>query len=202
MNNIEYVIKADTKKYKEEFNKLFQKIKNYFIDDFSLSYRLVGSSKRNLVIKHHNKGFDLDYQIIIKKTKSNLTNPKEIKKAFFDFIQNNTKSKYKIENSKSAITIKKVKNNQITISFDIVIVKENNNSCQILRRTKDNNFGFEELPEYSDFKNNMKIIKENRLGNSLREQYLWDKKENIRTSRKEKSYLTLIRSAKTIVDNF
>ncbi|MGL5268320.1 MAG: hypothetical protein ACRC8P_00900 [Spiroplasma sp.] len=63
MNNINYVTKKETKPYKTEFNQLFQKIKKYFMDDFSLSYQLVGSS---LKIKKNEK--------IQKKLKINFLN--------------------------------------------------------------------------------------------------------------------------------
>jgi len=165
-SKVVYVSKVDTKQYKIEFNRLFQEIKAEFIDNFSLAYRLVGSSKRNLVIRHHNKGFDLDYQIMIMKFKdgSNLKNPTNIKNAFFDFIQNKMKSKYNVENSTSAITLKRIVDSKIKVGFDIVIVKENINSCEVLKRNNDNvTYSFQPLKEYSDFKNNVKLIKNNYL---------------------------------------
>lgn len=67
MSKLIYVLKSETKIYKKNFYELFQKLQKEFAKDFSIYFCLVGSSKRNLVIKHHNKGFDLDYYIIIRK---------------------------------------------------------------------------------------------------------------------------------------
>lgn len=202
-SKVVYVSKVDTKQYKIEFNRLFQEIKAEFIDNFSLAYRLVGSSKRNLVIRHHNKGFDLDYQIMIMKFKdgSNLKNPTNIKNAFFDFIQNKMKSKYNVENSTSAITLKRIVDSKIKVGFDIVIVKENINSCEVLKRNNDNvTYSFQPLKEYADFKNNVKLIKNNYLWPELRKKYLDDKIKNIENNSNKKSYLILIDSVKTVVD--
>ncbi|MCL8209599.1 hypothetical protein [Spiroplasma attinicola] len=202
-SKVVYVSKVDTKQYKIEFNRLFQKIKAEFVDDFSLVYRLVGSSKRNLVIRHHNKGFDLDYQIMIMKFKddSNLKNPTDIKNAFFNFIQNKMKSKYNVENSTSAITLKKIVDNEIEVGFDIVIVKEIKSSCEVLKRNSDNiTYSFKPVKEYADFKNNVKLIKNNYLWPELRKKYLDDKIKNIENNSNKKSYLILIDSVKTVVD--
>ena len=202
-DNISYVSKIETKEYKNEFNQLFKKIKANFILDFSLVYRLVGSSKRNLVIRHNNKGFDLDYQIIITKYKesSNLKKPTDIKNAFFDFIQSKKSNKYKLENSTSAITLKKIVGNEIEVGFDIVIVEEIKSYCKILKRNSDNStYSFILLKEYADFKNNIRLIKSNCLWPELRTRYLEDKIENIKRNLNKKSYLILIDSAKTVVD--
>lgn len=205
MNNISYVTKKETKSYKTEFNKLFQKIKQYFVDDFSLTYQLVGSSKRNLVISHHNKGFDLDYQIIIQKVKNQekWENPKEIKDKFFKFIQNQLQQKYTIENSTSAITLKKIDtiNSKIKVGFDIVILKEINNNYEILKRSINDKYNFQKMIEHKDFRNNFRKIKDKQLWNELRKKYLENKIKIIKENSDEKSYFTLIKTVKTIIDN-
>ncbi|WP_308149666.1 hypothetical protein [Spiroplasma sp. AdecLV25b] len=205
MNNISYVTKKETKPYKTEFNQLFQKIKQYFVDDFSLTYQLVGSSKRNLVISHHNKGFDLDYQIIIQKIKNQekWKNPNKIKDKFFKFIQNQLQQKYTIENSTSAITLKKLDtiNSKIKVGFDIVILKEINNNYEILKRSINDNYNFQKMTEHKDFRNNFRKIKDKQLWNELRKKYLENKIKIIKENSDEKSYFTLIKTVKTIIDN-
>lgn len=47
--------------------------------------RLVGSAKRHLVIPHHNKGFDLDFQIIIHKNK-NRKDEEQLKQLFMGLL--------------------------------------------------------------------------------------------------------------------
>lgn len=134
MNN--YVNKADLKPYKELFNEAMKYIRSTVID-LEYYYRLVGSAKRNLVIEHHNKGFDLDYQIIFYKSIQPKNSSELIKikqdfiNAFNDFFVN--KGYNHADDSTSAITIKNVDESKIINSYDVVILSPESNGLFIFK---------------------------------------------------------------------
>ena len=71
----EYVSKNEVKPYRKIFDKMMVDIRESVRKKgITFTYQLVGSAKRNLVVSHHNKGFDCDYQIVIRKNKNNSFN--------------------------------------------------------------------------------------------------------------------------------
>lgn len=127
----EYVSKKEVSIAREEIEEKIHKVQKYLEKECILTfqYYLVGSAsnKRHLVtrIKNGNKGFDLDYNIVIQKINRDYKKPKDIKNclinAFNMFLDNPYKS---CENSTSVFTIKKLnkKTKTIEYSFDFAIV--------------------------------------------------------------------------------
>lgn len=86
-----YVDSSEVRPFKEQFHNWMQSIHDEIKDcGVSFTYMLVGSAKRNLVIRHHNKGFDCDYQIRITKNKNNLK-AKELKYLFINALDSTVK---------------------------------------------------------------------------------------------------------------
>lgn len=177
--NDKYVSKEEVKPYRHLFHQWMEGIRDFIKENgISFTYMLVGSAKRNLVIRHHNKGFDCDYQIMITRNKKNLCACK-IKHLFMDELNKFvTKDGYTTcKNSTSSITIKKIGENGISMSFDAVILIKENNLLKILRYNKDSltedkyKYGFETLPDMKEFSNNLMKIKGQQLWNKLRDLY-------------------------------
>lgn len=63
-----YLTANELKPYKNIINSLMKtdEVKELF-SKYNCFYRLVGSSKRNMVLVDENKKFDLDYQIIFRR---------------------------------------------------------------------------------------------------------------------------------------
>ena len=80
---MEYVSKNEIKPYRKQFEeKLLPPIrKECKKNGLTFEHNLVGSAKNNLVVRHHNKGFDCDYQLTLRKNKKNL-DPNTIKDYF------------------------------------------------------------------------------------------------------------------------
>ena len=66
---IQFVTKSELAPYKELFMNVFHEVQKECRKQYGLTFNfnLVGSAKRNMVIRHHNKGFDLDYQLFLQK---------------------------------------------------------------------------------------------------------------------------------------
>ena len=81
MGKYEYVPKKEVRPYRVLFEKVFREIQKELKKENGLTFefRLVGSAKRNLIVRHHNKGFDCDYQLYLQNNKHGLSE-KEIKK--------------------------------------------------------------------------------------------------------------------------
>lgn len=126
----EFVSKKEVSLARQEIEPIINKVQNYLRDKkiSTFQYNLVGSASnhRHLVtrIVGGNKGFDMDYNLILKQLNPNFDDAKIIKfkimEAFDKFLPKN----YKREDSSSAITLKKIdqQNKKIIFSFDFAIV--------------------------------------------------------------------------------
>lgn len=147
--------------------------------------RLVGSAKRHLVIPHHNKGFDLDFQIIIHKNK-NRKDEEQLKQLFMGLLNPLVIAEgfEHCKDSTSSITIKMIDKNQskIKVGYDVVIIRNKtvNNVVQteILRHYKEERserWAFEQLPDITDTSKQFAKIRSLDMWRDLRERY-YDKK--------------------------
>ena len=69
-----YVSAGELTPYKTLFDQAFRQAQSEARKSgLTFEHHLVGSAKRNLVVDHHNKGFDCDYQIYLKKNTQNLS---------------------------------------------------------------------------------------------------------------------------------
>lgn len=139
MKMINYKSKKETKEYRTLFREAFLYVKDVLVD-YKFFYRLIGSSKRNLVLEKPNTGFDFDYQIIFYKTlvgegSETLIKVKDdFRNAFDDFF---VERGYKHgEDSRAAITIKMLEGDKIHHSYDVTLLcpsVEDKNKILIMR---------------------------------------------------------------------
>lgn len=185
-----YVPKEEVRPLRKQFHEWMQLIHDEIKDaGVSFTYMLVGSAKRNLVIRHHNKGFDCDYQIKITRNVNGLE-AKELKEVFKNSLNKVVKKKgySDCENSTSSLTIKK-KGNQSNIehSYDIVILKQDKKGLEILRYHKPckgvESYVFELLPDMSNARENFQCINGKKMWDKLRDIY-FEKKMNELTDRR------------------
>jgi hypothetical protein len=101
-----YVSAGELTPYKTLFDKAFRKVQSEARKSgLTFEHHLVGSAKRNLVVDHHNKGFDCDYQLYLQKNTQNLS-AKQIKELLMDLFDKYIPDSFnKCENSTSSITI-------------------------------------------------------------------------------------------------
>lgn len=160
---MEYLSKQDTKVNRQEFKKIFDELTQILGKDWSISYKLVGSAKRNLVLVG-NEGYDLDYHIYLQK--SPVLSDKETKQKFKKELDSIVKS-YSLtpcEDSTHVLTSKKLNGTMLVYAYDVAIMKKNkNNEYLILKNEKTENNGngpyhFVEVPKASDFANKYNTI--------------------------------------------
>lgn len=217
-----YLSKKDENilKAKNDFNKMIINLREMLPNGYSFYYRLVGSSKRNLVLVNNNgnRGFDCDYQIIISKHpyKDKITNKnksqiyKRIKitdfKDCFDKIINNY-GYDKVEDSTGALTIKNIdhENYKIINSFDVVLLLDN---CTNLIRTdkenKPHTYSKKLVSNSNDFSDKFKVIKGAKLWSELRDEYKELKEKNYDVESnydRKKSYSLLIEATNNVINN-
>ena len=188
---MEYVSKKEVKPWRAMFHKWMKNIRTKVKEKgITFTYRLVGSAKRNLVLRHHNKGFDCDYQIFIQRN-SNKLSPKEIKLLFKSVIDEVCVADgfETCENSTSSLTIKIVDKAQskVNVGYDVVILQETEEGLKILRcqnkGTKKESFVFELLPDMTNMSAKLAKIKGKKQCDKLRERY-YNKKTNYNGEKK------------------
>ena len=188
---MEYVSKKEVKPWRAMFHRWMKNIRTKVKEKgITFTYRLVGSAKRNLVIRHHNKGFDCDYQIFIQRNNNNLS-PKDIKLLFESVMDEVCVADgfETCENSTSSLTIKMVNKSQskVRVGYDVVILQETDEGLKILRcqnkGTKKESFVFELLPDMTNMSAKLAKIKGKKQCDKLRERY-YNKKTNYNGEKK------------------
>ncbi|WP_342274919.1 hypothetical protein [Spiroplasma endosymbiont of Cantharis lateralis] len=199
---LEYVTKKELKPKKSEF---ISKTKNFRVKNgYRFNFYLVGSSKRNLVLAHKDKKFDIDYQLRI--TNSNKEEPKKIKDYFFNLFQNAFSSNegWDCDNSTSVITVKKTsENGNVEFSYDIAICKinQNTNKLNIIKRIN-GDYLWEEIGDYSEHTGRLRNIKGNNW-NKVRHKYKTKKNDNLKqkNENQKKSFIIFIETIKEVYDD-
>ena len=173
---MEYLSKNETKVNRQEFKKIFDKLTKQLGAEWNISYRLVGSAKRNLVLVG-NEGYDLDYHIYLQKSPT--LSDKEIKQKFKSEFDNIVKT-YNLspcEDSTHVLTTKKIEGTKLIYAYDVAIMKKNkNDEYLILKNEKTDNNGngpyhFVEVPKASDFANKYNMISGTEQWKKLRSVY-------------------------------
>lgn len=201
MGNYEYVSKDEVRPYKELFEEVFREIQKELKkkNGLTFSFALVGSAKRNLVVRHHNKGFDCDYQLYLQRNKQELSAEK-IKKLLIKKFDEKMPSEFDYcEDSTSSITIKKkiTKQSKIEFSYDIVIMDLYEDASYILRKNGSGQYVWNQLPDFTSFKDDYRQIEGADMWEDLRQCY-YDKriaKNNGSPKYKDKKSFQLLHQA-------
>jgi hypothetical protein len=189
----EYVSASELRPYKELFDKIFLQVQiEAKKSGLTFTHHLVGSAKRNMVIRHHNKGFDCDYQLFLQKNRQNLS-PKEIKELLMELFDKYLPDNFdRCENSTSSITVSMVntKASRVEFSYDIVILQNVGAVPEILRVVKKGNslhYQWNQLPDMKGFVERVKRIQGMKMWNDLRARY-YKKKTEQNGDHKKKSF--------------
>ena len=179
MEIYEYVSKDEVRPYKELFEEVFREIQKELKkkNGLTFSFALVGSAKRNLVVRHHNKGFDCDYQLYLQRNKQELSAEK-IKKLLIKKFDEKMPSEFDYcEDSTSSITIKKkiTQQSKIEFSYDIVIMDLYEDASYILRKNGSGQYVWNQLPDFTSFEDDYRQIEGADMWEDLRQCY-YDKK--------------------------
>lgn len=179
---MEYMTKAEIQPWHKKFLCWIESIRDEVRSNgVTFDCRLVGSAKRHLVIPHHNKGFDLDFQILTHKNKQGLKE-KQMKQLFMDLLNPLVTAEgfEHCKDSTSSITIKMVDDDQskLKVGYDVVILKTHKiadtEQTEILRHYKDEipeRWAFEQLPDMTNANKQFRKIKGAQMWQDLRKRY-------------------------------
>lgn len=178
-------VKERMKPLREAFKELNQSNRGYKVQE-----RLVGSAKRNLVLRHHNKGFDCDVDILVTSCIENCT-VEEIRKDIIYFLTKKlTAIGYKGPNEKvRSFSYKKIKDGEIEHSFDLIIMvwDEDDECYHSFNKSKDNKYSLGKMRESGNYYDKQNYIDDNNLKDDLRQLYK-DKKEKYINQKSKKSF--------------
>lgn len=209
-----YITKKELKEPKKILNDWILRVQKAKKKEYKItfSFNLIGSGKRNLVIKSCNSNwFDLDCQLVIRKMpkefnlKSNAKKVKDIFRRAFDKEKLDDFSY--CEDSTQALTSK---NERGKYSFDIILTYYEKDELFILRNDKNSNnanskdYKWAQKGDMKKFHENYKKISGSDMWNYLRNLYINKRhsyKDNIDSSRK-KSYQILNESVNETLNHF
>ena len=194
----EYVSRRECRSYREAFEKVLASVRNNMRKEgVTFTCNLVGSGKRNLIVRHPQKGFDLDYQIVIQTNKKNF-NARTLNEKFrlcFDRAKGAGFSHS--EDSTSALTIKLKDTNRSRVKFayDVVLLRKSENGTEIIRRNTQGEYVWNTLKDMDDFHNRLEYIWKNAgMRERLKEIY-WQKKIDQMEGRTSKKSYQLLHEA-------
>ena len=201
MGNYEYVSKSEVRPYEKLFEAVFREIQKELKkkNGLTFSLALVGSAKRNLVVRHHNKGFDCDYQLYLQRNKQALS-AEEVKKLLIKKFDEKMPDEFDYcEDSTSSITIKRkiTKQSRIEFSYDIVIMDLYEDASYILRKNGSGQYVWNQLPDFTSFEDDYRQIEGADMWENLRQCY-YDKriaKNNGSPKYKDKKSFQLLHQA-------
>lgn len=191
---MEYMTEAEIHPWYKKFIDWIESIrKEVRSNGITFDCRLVGSAKRHLVIPHHNKGFDLDFQIFLHKTNNKL-DEKKLKLLFIKLLDPLVTAEgfEYCEDSTSSITIKMIDKNRakIKVGYDVVIIRNKTVNdvvqTEILRhyrKEKPETWAFEQLPDMTDASKQFAKIRGADMWQDLRKRY-YDKKTKNKDDKK------------------
>lgn len=192
----EYVPKREYKPFKLEVDEILRKVQKNLRKNKILTFQfnLIGSAKRKLITREENgnKGFDLDYNIVIQNIfDEDYENPKLLKEKFINLFYEYFDDSYDhAEDSTSAITVKKLnaKKNKILHSVDFAIVNyykdEYDRERQVnVRFDKNTNtYSWALRKVATDHRYVENFINENNLWQEVKDLYLANKKQSSPTN--------------------
>ena len=192
-------------------NQLVQTINNEGF--LTVQAHLIGSGAKNLITQNENEPIDLDYNLVIINSTSNINDCKKIKeyiKGKFNYVLENN-DLYDCNDSKSCLSTKKIHfegGNPTEFSIDLAIVCEDQDGAWY--RLIHEKTGYVDRDRWiwnisrnsKELTNKVKWIKENNLWSELRNAYL-DKKDLYlkRGDNQHPSFICYIEAVNEIYNN-
>lgn len=148
---IEFVSKKERKVANARALKIVRELQKKLTPKYRIDPRLVGSARYNAVVCDDNGVYDMDYQLLL-TCNCKCFDADTVRKDFFADFNAIKNTNEKVENSTSVITVRVSDNSgKFTVgnekfSFDFAIVKEDNAGSYITRRSQDNKYVWNKLP--------------------------------------------------------
>ena len=181
MKNYTFVSKAEYRELQQEVLSIIKEVNKELKGVYSFTYNPVGSVEDNLVtwIEGSKKGFDVDYNLVLQSGPTNI--PSEIVKDFGCAIEKAAKPmEYNIEFKTHVIKIKRLDRKQkYELSCDLALIKDSDLGREIITYDRNNDrYIWNQIALYKSTKFKLSKIKEAKLFNELRNEYLKLKNNN------------------------
>lgn len=206
--SFEYVPNGEYQPFKLEVDEILRKVQSFLRENKILTFQfnLIWSTGRKFItrVKNGNKGFDLDYNIVIQKIfDEKYENPKLLKETFIKLFNDCFDNSYDYaEDSTSVITVKKLNanRNKILHSVDFAIVsyyededgKERREYVRFDKNTNTYSWALRKVA--TDHRYVEDLIKENNLWQDVKDLYL----ENKNKETEKKSRIVYYQTLETI----
>ena len=193
-----YVSRRECRPYREAFEKVLASVRAAMRKEgVTFTCNLVGSGKRNLIVRHPQKGFDLDYQIVIQtnKKKFNARSLNEKFRLCFDRAKGAGFSPSEDSTSALTIKLKDTKHSRVKFAYDVVLLRKSAVGTEIIRRNNEGNYVWNTLKDMDDFHDRLEHIwKSVELKERLKNLY-WEKKIAQMEGRTQKKSYQLLHEA-------
>ena len=200
MHNFEYVSKEEWKPIKDELFEIIHRLQKEVRNQFTFQYYFVGSSKWNMITRDQNSntGFDFDVNIevndpnedysaeeirnILRKGLDKVINPCVYPTFGYDYTEDSTRV--------LTIKVKDRVNSRILHSCDFCVIYEcSNGRQQYIRNNKKHQcYSWEYQPKgYYNLPDKIKWIKNHKLWQQVRDNYIEKKNTNADDNKKSRS---------------
>lgn len=153
---IRFVPKKERKIANARALKIVRELQKQLKPKYRINPRLVGSARYNAVVCDDKGVYDMDYQLIL-TTNCKFFDADTVRRDFFTAFNAIKNDNEKVENSTSVITVRVSDNNgkfmvdKEKFSFDFAIVMEDDGGSYITRRSSNNNYVWNILPNRNSY---------------------------------------------------
>lgn len=199
-----YVESKDYKPYHFFISDKLNRIKQQILKKHQIETTVdsVGSLYKKLVTQNNSLPFDLDYNLVIENRLITQLNPKPLKDYVMEHLDDMIAEEYEdwkyCQDSKAAITIRRVVNGRLDFSADIAILAKNSNGqyCRLLHDKQRQKYDWAPMSNSEKVYERFRKLKNYGYWEDIQELYL--KKKNYYLSIQDKEHPSFVVFVETI----
>lgn len=199
-----YVESKDYKPYHFFISDKLNRVKQQILKEHQIetSVDSVGSLYKKLVTQNNSLPFDLDYNLVIENRLITQLNPKPLKDYVMEHLDDMIAEEYEdwkyCQDSKAAITIRRVVDGLLDFSADIAILARNSNGqyCRLLHDKQRQKYDWAPVPNSEKIYERFRKLKNYGYWEDIQEKYL--EKKNRYLSKQDKNHPSFVVFVETI----
>lgn len=199
-----YVESKDYKPYHFFISDKLNRVKQQILKEHQIETTVdsVGSLYKKLVTQNNSLPFDLDYNLVFENRLITQLNPKPLKDYVMEHLDDMIAEEYEdwkyCQDSKAAITIRRVVDGRLDFSADIAILARNSNGqyCRLLHDKQRQKYDWAPVPNSEKVYERFRKLKNYGYCEDIRELYL--KKKNHYLSIQDKEHPSFVVFVETI----
>lgn len=199
-----YVESKDYKPYHFFISDKLNRVKQQILKEHQIETTVdsVGSLYKKLVTQNNSLPFDLDYNLVIENRLITQLNPKPLKDYVMEHLDDMIAEEYEdwkyCQDSKAAITIRRVVDGRLDFSADIAILARNSNGqyCRLLHDKQRQKYDWAPVPNSEKIYERFRKLKNYGYWEDIQEKYL--EKKNSYLSKQDKDHPSFVVFVETI----